>query len=154
MPIQMDWQLELLYAGRVLFAALLGAMVGYERERDGCEAGIRTFAAISFGSCAFSLVSSHVPGADPTRIAAQVVTGLGFIGAGVILQNRGKVTGLTTAATVWACAAVGMASAYGMYLLAALTALLLVGTLYLHHVPGWSRLSAEGRRKHSAPSHD
>ncbi len=154
MPIQMDWQLGLLYAGRVLFAAILGAMVGYERERDGCEAGIRTFAAISFGSCAFSLVSSHVPGADPTRIAAQVVTGLGFIGAGVILQHRGKVTGLTTAATVWACAAVGMASAYGMYLLAALTALLLLGTLYLHHIPGWSQLSAEGRRKHSASSHD
>lgn len=137
-----------------MFAAALGALIGYERERAGCEAGIRTFAVISFGTCAFSLVSSHVPGADPTRIAAQVVTGLGFIGAGVILQRRGKITGLTTAATVWASAAVGMAAGYGMYLLAALTALLLLGNLAIHHIPGWQGLTSSRKDKFSASAPD
>jgi putative Mg2+ transporter-C (MgtC) family protein len=65
---------------------------------------------------------------------------MGFIGAGVILQVKGRVQGLTTAATLWATAAVGMASAYGMYLLSGLTALLILGTLGLHHIPGWARL--------------
>ncbi|MFZ5526250.1 MAG: MgtC/SapB family protein [Pseudomonadota bacterium] len=147
----MDWYTELFFAARMLYAALLGALVGYERERDGCEAGIRTFAAVSFGSCAFSLISLHVVGGDPTRIAAQVVTGIGFIGAGVILQVKGRTSGLTTAATVWACASVGMASAFGMYLLALLTALLLFCTLYLHHLPIWRTLR---RRRDERRCHD
>jgi putative Mg2+ transporter-C (MgtC) family protein len=95
--------------------------------------------AVAVGACAFSIISNHVPG-ETTRIASQVVTGMGFIGAGVILQVKGRVQGLTTAATLWATAAVGMASAYGMYLLSGLTALLILGTLGLHHIPGWARL--------------
>lgn len=146
----MDWELELLFAGRVLLAALLGALIGLEREHDGCDAGIRTFAAVSVGACTFSLVSSHVPGSDPTRIAAQVVTGIGFIGAGVILQVKGRINGLTTAATVWACSAVGMACGFGMYLLATLTALLLLSTLLLHHLPGWDRFKSRLKRQHLA----
>ena len=116
----MDIETELLYASRMILAALIGSLIGWERERHASDAGIRTYMAISIGACAFSLISAHVDN-DPTRIAAQVVTGIGFIGAGVIFQDKGGVAGLTTAATLWAAAAVGMASAYGMYVLAIVT---------------------------------
>jgi putative Mg2+ transporter-C (MgtC) family protein len=96
--------------------------------------------AVAVGSCVFSIISQQISG-DPTRIAAQVVTGMGFIGAGVILQVRGRVQGLTTAATLWATAAVGMASAFSMYLLAGLTAILIVGMLSLNNLPGWHRIA-------------
>lgn len=140
----MDWNLELLLAVRIIFAALLGGLIGWERENNDRDAGLRTYMAVAVGSCAFSIISQQISG-DPTRIAAQVVTGIGFIGAGVILQVRGRVKGLTTAATLWATAAVGMASEFGMYLLAGLTALLILGTLSLHHLPGWNRLSKKRR---------
>lgn len=136
----MDVNTELLYAARMILAAVIGGLIGLERERHASDAGIRTFMAISMGSCAFSLISVHV-GGDPTRIAAQVVTGIGFIGAGVIFQDKGGVAGLTTAATLWATAAVGMASAFGMYVLTIVTGGLLFATLSLHHLPGWKRLA-------------
>ena len=79
---------------------------------------MRTCMAISIGACTFSLVSLHVFAGDPTRIAAQVVTGIGFLCAGVILQYQERVAGLTTAATLWTTASIGMASAFGMYVLA------------------------------------
>ena len=99
------WQFEATLAGRAIVATLLGGVVGWERERSGHEAGVRTCAAVALGSCVFGLLSRHTaPGADPTRIAAQIVTGIGFLGAGIILHDRGHVKGLTTAATVcdWA----------------------------------------------------
>lgn len=133
----MDWNAELILSARILLAAVLGGVIGWERENHNRDAGIRTYMAVAVGACAFSIISNHVPG-ETTRIASQVVTGMGFIGAGVILQVRGKVQGLTTAATLWATAAVGMASAFGMYLLSVLTALLILGTLSLHHLPGWA----------------
>ena len=143
----MDWQLELIMAGRAILAALLGAVVGLEREWHSREAGIRTYGAVSLGACLFGLVSSHVSGAaDPTRIAAQVVTGIGFLGAGVIIRDAGRVTGLTTAATLWATAAVGLAVAYGMYVLAGLGFTLLA----LHHMPWWpgrSQIQKEEERR-------
>lgn len=137
----MDWNLELMFAVRAVIAAVLGALVGWEREGHGFEAGIRTYAAVSLGACVFGLISSHVnDSADPTRIAAQVVTGVGFLGAGVILRDQGRITGLTTAATLWATASVGLAVAFGMYTLAVLAALIVLGLLAAHHFPGWSRL--------------
>lgn len=142
----MDWKLELLFSARILYAALLGALIGWDRERQGSDAGVRTCMAISIGSCAFSLISRHVAENDPARIAAQVVTGIGFLGAGVILQVKGRIAGLTTAATLWATAAVGMASAFGMYVLAGLTTGLIYGMLILHHLPGWKSFT----RNHSA----
>lgn len=145
----MDWKLELLFVGRMVLAAILGAVIGWDRERQGSDAGVRTCIAISIGACAFCLVSLHVAGADPTRIAAQVVTGIGFLCAGVILQYRGRIAGLTTAATLWATASIGMACAYGMYILATLTTLLIYGMLVLHHLPGWRNFT----RKHAAKSH-
>ncbi|MBI3730383.1 MAG: MgtC/SapB family protein [Undibacterium umbellatum] len=141
----MDWKMELLYSGRILFAAFLGAVIGWDRERQGSDAGVRTCMAISIGACAFSLVSLHALAGDPTRIAAQIVSGIGFLCAGVILQHRGRVAGLTTAATLWTTASIGMASAYGMYLLALLTTVLIYGMLVLHHLPGWQKFT----KKHS-----
>ncbi len=136
----MDWHHEILLAGRIIYAALLGGMIGWERENNDQDAGLRTYMAVAVGACAFSIISQQTLG-DPTRIAAQVVTGIGFIGAGVILQVRGRVQGLTTAATLWATAAVGMASAFGMYILAGLCAILIVGMLSLNNLPGWKRLT-------------
>ena len=144
----MDIGTELLYASRMILAALIGGLIGWERELHASDAGIRTYMGIAIGACAFSLVSVHVAN-DSTRIAAQVVTGIGFIGAGVIFQDKGGVVGLTTAATLWATAAVGMASAFGMYVLAIVTGGLIFATLALHHPPGWKRLSQKpGNQNH------
>ena len=84
----MDIYTELIYGLRMILAAFIGGLVGLERERHDSDAGIRTYMAISMGACAFSLISIHA-GGDLTRIAAQVVTGIGFIGAGVIFQDKG-----------------------------------------------------------------
>jgi putative Mg2+ transporter-C (MgtC) family protein len=136
----MDWNAEMMLAVRVIYSALLGGMIGWERENNDRDAGLRTYMAVAVGACVFSIISQQASG-DPTRIAAQVVTGIGFIGAGVILQVRGRVQGLTTAATMWATAAVGMASAFSMYILAGLTAILIVGMLSLNNLPGWHRIT-------------
>jgi putative Mg2+ transporter-C (MgtC) family protein len=121
-----DWETEIVMVTRSLIAAFLGALIGWQRESRGSRAGIRTFAAVSLGACTFGLVSAHVSDrADPTRIAAQVVSGIGFLGAGVILRDQGRVVGLTTAATLWSAAAVGLAIAYGMYILGTLNALII-----------------------------
>lgn len=142
----MDWKLESLMAARIILAALLGAFIGWERERHGREAGIRTFGAVALGACAFALVSGHAAGVvDTTRIAAQVVTGIGFLGAGVIMHRNGNVEGLTTAATLWASASVGLAVGFGMYTLATLTALMVFGLLFAHHLPGWNKLVKRDR---------
>jgi putative Mg2+ transporter-C (MgtC) family protein len=147
----MDWKLETLMAVRTIIAALLGAVIGWEREQHRSEAGIRTYAAVSVGACVFGLVSSHVEGGDPTRIAAQVVTGVGFLGAGVILRDRGQITGLTTAATIWSTAAVGLAIAYGMYVLGTLTGLIVFALLALHHVPGWGKVKKDNQQDKESP---
>lgn len=108
-------------AGKLLLSSALGGLVGYEREVHRKAAGIRTSMLICMGACFFMVISylaaSH-PEDDHTRIAAQIIAGIGFIGAGVILRERGNVVGLTTAAMVWAVAAVGMAVGTGMYVTA------------------------------------
>ena len=133
--------MELLFAARIVLSGLLGAIIGLDRERQGSDAGVRTFMAISIGSCVISLISLHVVNDEPTRFAAQVVSRIGFLGAGVILQVRGIIEGLTRAATLWATASVGMASAFGMYVLAILSPALIYGMLVLHHFPGWKRFT-------------
>lgn len=142
----MDWKTEAIMAGQAILAAFLGGLIGWEREQHGREAGIRTYAAVCLGACVFALVSSHVPGlGDKTRIAAQVVSGVGFLGAGVIMRDQGRVTGLTTAGTLWATAAVGLAIAFNMLVLGILTALIIFGLLALHHCPGWMKLKGGGK---------
>jgi putative Mg2+ transporter-C (MgtC) family protein len=93
--------------------ALLGGLVGWERERGGRAAGIRTHMLMIFGVILFSEVSKAFPNSDPSRIAAQILTGIGFLGAGTILRVGPEVKGLTTAASIWAVSAIGMAISVG-----------------------------------------
>jgi putative Mg2+ transporter-C (MgtC) family protein len=120
---------------RLLLAAGLGAMIGFQREKAGKPAGLRTHILISMGSALFTIVSIYGfgGGADPARIAAGVVTGIGFIGAGVIFRGmRGdKVMGITTAASIWITAAIGIAAGAGLYLIAAVTAVITVLVLII-----------------------
>jgi putative Mg2+ transporter-C (MgtC) family protein len=119
----------------LLVALGLGAAIGLEREISDKAAGLRTNILICVGSCLFMIVSKNftgVVGADPTRIAAQIVAGIGFLGAGAIMHEGERVVGLTTAATTWVVAAVGMAVGVGDYSIAAFTTVmtLLVQTLF------------------------
>lgn len=104
---------------RLVLALLVGAVIGLERERRGRPAGLRTFILVALGSCLFMLVSASVAAssdhADPGRIAAQVVSGIGFLGGGLLLRTGDTVRGLTTAAGIWAVAALGLAAGAGMY---------------------------------------
>jgi putative Mg2+ transporter-C (MgtC) family protein len=128
MPI--DLAADAGYAIRLLVAATLGALVGLEREIHEHPAGMRTHLLVSLGSAGFtvlSIVAFPAPGADPARIAAQIVSGVGFLGAGAILKEGATIRGLTTAASLWAVAAVGMAAGAGAWVLAVtLTAIAII----------------------------
>ncbi|OGT41667.1 MAG: hypothetical protein A3F42_08535 [Gammaproteobacteria bacterium RIFCSPHIGHO2_12_FULL_37_34] len=130
---------------RVILACLLGCLIGWERERHRhiVSAGIRTYGAIALGSCAFGILSYYITDSDPSRIAAQVVTGIGFLGGGIIFRQGDYVTGLTTAATLWATAAVGLAVAFGLYFVSFLITLLIYLLLYLPRLTWWKKISAK-----------
>ena len=118
-------------AGRILIAGVLGAVLGLEREWRGKEAGLRTNTLIAIASALFGTMSLAC-GGDPARIAAQVVTGGGFLGAGAIMRTGGNVQGLTTAAMIWANAAIGLACGAGhVRLAAAATVIVLVAMIGL-----------------------
>ena len=126
---------------RVLLAVALGAGIGYQRERAGKAAGLRTLVLVATGAALFTVVSIFgfgAEGVDISRVAAGVVVGVGFIGAGVILRGRSEeeVAGLTTAATIWVTAGVGLAAGAGMYLVAVIAAAVIVGILLLPKVRG------------------
>jgi len=126
---------------RFLLAVALGAGIGFQRERAGKAAGLRTHILVSSGAALFTLVSIYGFGdaeVDISRVAAGVVLGIGFIGAGVILrgQREKEVAGLTTAATIWMTAAVGLAAGTGMYLVSVIATAVAVGILLLPKVRG------------------
>jgi putative Mg2+ transporter-C (MgtC) family protein len=109
-------------AFRVLLAVGCGALIGLERQWRSRTAGVRTNALVSLGAALFVVMgafSFHGPGADPTRVAAQVVSGIGFLGAGVIMKQGASISGLNTAATLWASAAIGALAGGGLYVVAA-----------------------------------
>lgn len=121
---------------RLVISMLLGMVVGAERKRKGQTAGIRTFALISMGACLAMLLSIYVPqeymglkNGDPGRIAAQVITGIGFLGGGAMIQMRGTIKGLTTAAGIWITAIIGMAVGIGMYVISITATFLVLVTL-------------------------
>jgi putative Mg2+ transporter-C (MgtC) family protein len=130
---------------RLVVAMVLGAAIGLERELQRQPAGFRTHALVSLGAAIFTVVSAFAftgPGADPTRIAAQVVSGIGFIGGGAILHYGGTVRGLTTAGSLWAVAAVGMAAGAGLYVTAVVGgALIVVALELLHLLERWMKRS-------------
>ena len=111
---------------RLVLAGVLGGLIGAEREWRGKVAGTRTHLLVALGAALMLLVSRHGFGGqgDPSRVAAQIVSGIGFIGAGAIMVDRHSVHGLTTAAGIWVAAGIGMASAAGLYLLAVVTTVL------------------------------
>ncbi len=129
----MEWE----FIGRLLLAGVLGAVIGLDREYRAKEAGFRTHFLVSLGSALFMIVSQYGfagvlgkegVGLDPSRVAAQIVSGIGFLGAGTIIFQKQFVRGLTTAAGMWATAGIGMAVGGGMYILgAAATVLTLAG---------------------------
>jgi len=129
---------------KLLLAMALGGLIGAERELRDKAAGFRTLMFISSGAALFTIFSyrlSELAGGqsagDPARIAAQVVTGIGFLGAGVIMRERGEIHGLTTAATIWLAAAVGMGAAAGYYLFTVLaTAAILIVLFFFPAVEG------------------
>jgi putative Mg2+ transporter-C (MgtC) family protein len=114
---------------RLLLAAVLGGVIGFERQLKRRPAGLRTNMLICFGAALFTVLSSELAGGfagEKTRIASQIIPGIGFIGAGSILRARANVTGLTTAATIFVVASVGMACGGGLYLLATFSAVMIV----------------------------
>lgn len=123
---------------KLFLSLVLGSVVGYERKQKGQPAGLRTFALIAMGSTLAMILSIYVPqeylglkNGDPGRIAAQVVTGIGFLGAGAIIQMKGSVRGLTTAAGIWMVAAIGMAVGVGMYVIA------VIATVFIMLILRW-----------------
>ncbi|MFU8796306.1 MAG: MgtC/SapB family protein [Dehalococcoidia bacterium] len=129
---------------RFLLATALGAGIGYQRERAGKRAGIRTHILVGAGSALFTLASIYGFGAgvaDTSRVAAGVVVGVGFIGGGVILRGarEEEVVGLTTAATIWVTAAIGLCAGAGMYLLSVVATGVILGVLMLARLRGHDR---------------
>lgn len=111
---------------RLVLSLLLGGILGWERQQADKPVGLRTMALVSVGSAGFVLITLEVvdwvrtfnPNVDPSRVLAGVIGGIGFLGAGTIIQSRGSIAGVTTAAVIWVTAAIGMASGFGLYALA------------------------------------
>ena len=140
---------EFVILGRLLLAALCSGLIGYERESARKSAGLRTHTLVGIGAAVFTIVSIvGFPGSDSSRVAAQIVTGVGFLGAGAIFREGTYVTGLTTAAGLWVVAALGMAAGSGSYWVAVTGTAVALGTLYgLRAIDAWVF-----RRKKQAPS--
>ncbi len=121
---------------RLLLATVLGAIIGYQRERAGKPAGLRTHILICVGAALFTIASIYGFGTsgDAARVAAGVVAGIGFLGAGAIIRGgEGIVAGLTTAATIWAVAGIGLAAGAGLYIISAVTTAIILIVLFLPH---------------------
>ncbi len=146
MPIDPN---DLAVALRLLLAAILGALIGLEREVHEHPAGMRTHLLVSLGSAGFTALSIYAfpsPGADPARVAAQIVTGIGFLGAGAILKQGVTIHGLTTAASLWVAAAVGMAAGAGAWVTAlTITVIAIVSLWPLRRIE--ERFVRKGRRE-------
>ena len=110
----------------IFISVVLGIMIGAEREYRNKSAGLRTFILICFGSCLFTILSIKIGVDDPDRIAANIITGIGFLGAGVIFKGDNKIDGITTATTIWATASIGMAVGSGYVYLAVLGTVLIL----------------------------
>jgi putative Mg2+ transporter-C (MgtC) family protein len=149
--LTIDLQIEL--GVRLAAGLILGAIIGFERELHRQPAGFRTHSLVALGAALFTIVSAYGfagPMVDPTRIAAQIVSGIGFIGAGTILQHRGNIRGLTTAASLWSVAAIGTAAGAGLVVMAIIgTILILVVLALLDRVENvatrWLRLPPDGK---------
>lgn len=123
---------------KLILAVIIGGFTGYEREKSNQFAGFRTHILVAIGSCITSIIAlelfnrySNISTMDPARLPAQVLSGIGFLGAGAILKNSNGIRGLTTAAGIWTTACIGIAIGYGQYVAAITAWLLAIGTLYI-----------------------
>lgn len=124
----MSLEQQLLAVFQLLLAGFLSGVVGLDRERHDKAAGLRTHMLVGLGACLFTLISIYAfPGSDPARVAAQIVVGIGFLGAGTILkrESTGEIHALTTAASIWVTAAVGMAVGVGAWFMAIVSTLII-----------------------------
>ena len=132
------WREELIYLLRIVLSLMLGFMISFERKMRFKEAGIRTHTIVCAGAALMMVVSKYgfadIPDYDASRVAAQIVSGIGFIGAGMIIYRRQAVYGLTTAAGVWATAGVGMAAGSGLYIVAVGSTALLITVQCIMHL--------------------
>jgi len=152
----MTFRTDLVMLGQVFLSFLLGAIIGFEREVRKSPAGVRTYAAVCMGACVFGVASTHPvvmnyyhSMIDSTRIAAQVASGIGFIGAGVIFKEGLNTVGLTTAASLWATAALGLVIAFELYLVAFLIVILMLLMLSLPRFVGYKNIVRKKRIKRS-----
>lgn len=123
------------FTGQILLAIILGGAIGWQREHIGKAAGPRTYALVTMGSTLFTVLSIHAfisAGSDPGRVAAQIIVGIGFIGAGTILHKKGTIEGLTTAAGLWVAAAIGMAIGAGWLMAATIVAVMVLIILLIN----------------------
>jgi putative Mg2+ transporter-C (MgtC) family protein len=127
----MTLELQLTSSLQLILAALFSMVIGLDRERRHRPAGLRTHMLVGLGACLFTSLSFYAfPGSDPARVAANIVVGIGFLGAGTIIQRKHDVHDLTTAASIWATAAVGMAVGTGAWFLALCATLMIWGDLW------------------------
>ncbi|MBQ8685151.1 MAG: MgtC/SapB family protein [Clostridia bacterium] len=117
----------------LLLSVVLGFVIGLERKMRSKEAGIRTHTIVCFGAALMTILSKNIGNGDPGRIAAQIVTGVGFLGAGMIVYNQHEVKGLTTAAGVWATAGIGMVCGAELFLVAIVATVLMIAVQFLLH---------------------
>ncbi len=152
--MQTQWEI----VGRILLAAILGGLIGLEREYRGYPAGVRTLALVCMGSALFA-DTSGLYGGDAARITAQIVTGIGFLGAGLIFREGDTVKGVTTAATIWTVAAVGIAIGAQAYIVASFASLFSIILLELSPVtknihPGNGQRDEDLQHHHGDPEDD
>lgn len=141
-----------LIAAQVMLSAFYGFIIGVERQLHGSNAGVRTCSLVCMGACLFAITSTHAFGpafyhsvADPTRIAAQIVSGVGFLCGGVIFRDSNNTRGLTTAAIIWVCAAVGVSIAFEMFAIASLVMVLCVMFLTMNRWPLFKKYLGQDR---------
>ena len=150
----MDVADQLTILGRSALAAALGIVIGLERETRGKAAGERTFALLSLGSAAFASVGVFLFPASADRIVQGIAAGVGFLGGGVIFRRETGVQGLTTAASAWAAAAIGVVAGLGAYVAAALATALVLIILELDQIPFVRRMSQQAEAAASASARD
>jgi len=132
----MDIQTELIYSSKLIVAFALGAAVGYEREQDNKDAGLRTYGSIAMGACLIMIIASHLTTDNSAiaRVMTGIITGIGFLGAGIIFKDaENKPKGLTTASTIWCTASIGIAIGLNMFVIAIVGCLILFFILQLSH---------------------
>ncbi|GAA4764254.1 MULTISPECIES: MgtC/SapB family protein [Flavobacterium] len=148
----MDINAELIIISKLIISFLLGGFIGLDREKHGRDAGIRTYSAVCIGATLFTAITAHLVNnpADTSRVIANIITGVGFLGAGIIYRNSstGSSSGLTTAATVWCTSAVGVAVGLNMFIIAIIGAIALYFLLSLHHLKWYVKWKEKMIRKH------